>query len=141
MIKFDLRTSVSADCTYRNTERKEVEKMEQEYGPGATLNVNISKDGDKPEAGVGDVDDGSSVDPSTKRLNSGVSFVRIGIESGDEEENEIIEDSTKGQMKTETNTEENRQILAVDDATEQPVKTGGAYEMLEAEGDVWELDD
>ena len=27
MIKFDLRTSVSADCTYRNTERKEVEKM------------------------------------------------------------------------------------------------------------------
>ena len=121
--------------------RKEVEKMEQEYGPGATLNVNISKDGDKPEAGVGDVDDGSSVDPSTKRLNSGVSFVRIGIESGDEEENEIIEDSTKGQMKTETNTEENRQILAVDDATEQPVKTGGAYEMLEAEGDVWELDD
>ena len=42
--------------------------MEQEYGPGATLNVNISKDGDKPEAGVGDVDDGSSVDPLDEKV-------------------------------------------------------------------------
>ena len=76
----------------------------------------------------------------TKRLNSGISFVRIGIESGEEEENEIVEDSRNKQAKIET-TEEDRQILAVHDAAEQTVKTGGAYEMLETEGDVWELDD
>ena len=79
--------------------------------------------------------------PRRKGWNSGVSFVRIGIESGEEEENEIVEDSTNKQAKIETTTEENRQILAVHDATEQTVKTGGAYEMLEIEGDVWELDD
>ena len=42
-------------------------------------------------------------------------------------------------MKTETKLKKIANP-AVDDATEQPVKTGGAYEMLEAEGDV-ELDD
>ena len=82
--------------------RKEVEKMEQEYGPGATLNVNISKDGDKP-SGVGDVDDKSSVGASTKRLNSGISFVRIGIESGEEEENEIVEDSRNNKRNRDNN--------------------------------------
>ena len=63
-----------------------------------TLNVNISKDGDKTEAGVGDVDDKSSVGASTKRLNCGISFVRIGIESGDEEENEDKYSFTKDKI-------------------------------------------
>ena len=122
--------------------RKEVEKMEQEYGPGATLNVNISKDGDDLEGGAGDVKDDAAVETSTtKRENSGISFVRIGIDSGEEEENEIVQDSANKQMKTETNEEKSKPIPAADDAAEQPVATGSAYEMLEKEDDVWELDD
>ena len=49
-------TNNNDDAEYERI-RKEVEKMEQEYGPGATLNVNISKEEEVETAGGGD-DDG-----------------------------------------------------------------------------------
>eukprot|EP00943_MAST-04B_sp_MAST-4B-sp1_P010000 g10000.t1 len=132
--------------------RKEVEKMEQMYGPGATLNVNISKEQD-------DTSKEKLPDETLKEKKSnGISFVRIGVE-----ENAIDDRSgvrRDSQKKSIAVTDSNSEALEINEegiattikrevvvnnknnpTTISGVGSDDAYKMLEAESDVWELDD
>ena len=129
--------------------------MEQEYGPGATLNVNISKVEEVETAGGGD-DDGKKEKVKqeeegampkitmNKKSNTdgGISFVRIGIEENTIDSDDEVEDE-KEVNKVVKNDEVAVKEIVVDNAPKITSDTirDDAYKMYEAESDVWELDD
>ena len=147
-------TNNNDDAEYERI-RKEVEKMEQEYGPGATLNVNISKEEELEMAGGGD-DDGKKEKVKQeeeeampkitmiKKSNTdgGISFVRIGIEENTIDSDDEVEDE-KEVNKVVKNDEVAVTEIVVDNAPKITSDTirDDAYKMYEAESDVWELDD